>query len=261
MKFGLAKLTLLSVVVLGCFLFPKTLFAQGYFVCVWATDNTCSHAPAGYHDHCDTDYIAPLDAEAICNNWAFVPFANATPPVQERQCGDHFHGGACIPNPDLPGIGGAFKAPRPCTDPNRSISICTRLSYPRQYDQGNCVMQSAPCIDGVGTENNWFCCAHQAACVTGGSPGINSPLGCIPIDNPSAIATFFLRLGIAMSGGIAFLLIILASFQIMTSGGNPQRLQAGKELLTAAFTGAGLIIFSVVVLRTLGVVILQIPGL
>ena len=72
---------------------------------------------------------------------------------------------------------------------------------------------------------------------------------------------FILTWAIGIGGGIAFLLIIVAGFQIMTSTGNPERLKAGQELLTSAIAGLIMIIFSVFILRIIGVDILKLPGL
>ena len=90
--------------------------------------------------------------------------------------------------------------------------------------------------------------------------GINTAIGCIPINDSSALIGFILRWAIGIGGGIAFILILVAGFQIMTSRGDPQRLQAGKELLTSAIAGLLLIIFSVFILQLIGVNILHIPG-
>ena len=89
--------------------------------------------------------------------------------------------------------------------------------------------------------------------------GIQTALGCIPTD-PSAFIGFVLSIGIGLAGGIAFLLILLGGFQIMTSTGNPEHLNAGKELVSSAIAGLLLIIFSVFILRIIGVTILGIPG-
>ncbi len=61
-----------------------------------------------------------------------------------------------------------------------------------------------------------------------------------------------------IAGGAAFLLIVVAGFQIITSSGDPKRLQAGKELLTAAIAGLVLLIFSLFILRLIGVDVLGI---
>jgi len=46
---------------------------------------------------------------------------------------------------------------------------------------------------------------------------------------------------------------------ILVSSGNPDKIQAGKELITAAIAGLLLIIFAVFILRLIGKDILGIP--
>lgn len=90
-----------------------------------------------------------------------------------------------------------------------------------------------------------------------GGKSINSAIGCIPIlDTKEAFLSFVLKWAVGIGGGIAFLLIIYAGFMIMTSAGNPERLKAGQELLTSAISGLILLIFSVVILKIIGVDIL-----
>lgn len=89
--------------------------------------------------------------------------------------------------------------------------------------------------------------------------GIDTAIGCIPVDNTQAFTTFLLRWGLGIGAGVAFVLTFYASFLIMTSSGNTQKLQAGKELLTAAITGLLLMIFIAFILRIVGVNLLRIP--
>lgn len=98
---------------------------------------------------------------------------------------------------------------------------------------------------------------------TVGCPGghINTAIGCIPANSESALATFILSWGLGIASGIALLLIGYGGIQIMSAGGNPQKIQAGKELITAAIAGLALIIFSAYILRVLGVEILGISQL
>jgi hypothetical protein len=83
-------------------------------------------------------------------------------------------------------------------------------------------------------------------------------IGCIPT-SPSGFIEKFLSTGVGIAGGIAFLLILFAGFQMMTSAGNPEKLNAGKELMTSAISGLVLIVFSIFLLRLIGVTILQLP--
>jgi len=96
------------------------------------------------------------------------------------------------------------------------------------------------------------------ACMKDGK-GAWTAFGCIKTD-PSSFMTDILRIGIGMGGGVAFLLILFGGFQILTSAGNPEKLQAGREVVTSAITGLLLIIFSIFLLRLIGVNIFGIPG-
>jgi hypothetical protein len=86
--------------------------------------------------------------------------------------------------------------------------------------------------------------------------GINTAIGCIPINDTNAFIGFILRWAIGIGGGIAFLLVLYAGFMIMSSSGDPERLKAGQELLTSAIAGLIMLIFSVFILRVIGVDIL-----
>jgi hypothetical protein len=90
--------------------------------------------------------------------------------------------------------------------------------------------------------------------------GILTAIGCIPANDTNELTAFILRWALGIGGGIAFLFIIYSGFMITTSAGNPERVQAGKELLTAAIAGLMLIIFSVFLLDIIGVRILRLPG-
>lgn len=88
--------------------------------------------------------------------------------------------------------------------------------------------------------------------------GINTAIGCIRVlDTPEAFLADILRWAVGIGGGIAFLLILYAGFMIMTASGNPERLKAGQELLTSAISGLILLIFSVFILKFIGVDILR----
>ena len=95
----------------------------------------------------------------------------------------------------------------------------------------------------------------------GDEKSLNTAIGCIPISSAGDLAAFFLKWAVGIGGGVAFLLMIVGGFTVMTSTGNPERLKGGQQLLTSAVMGLITIIFSVFLLRVIGVNILQIPGL
>jgi len=90
------------------------------------------------------------------------------------------------------------------------------------------------------------------------TPSINTGLGKIPTD-PACLAKWVLANGILMAGGIAFLLSVFGGISIILAGGNPEKINQGKEIITSAVTGLLFIIFSIILLRIIGIDILQIP--
>lgn len=89
--------------------------------------------------------------------------------------------------------------------------------------------------------------------------GVWTALGCVHT-KPDLFVGQLLGWVMGIGGGIAFLLIVFGGFKILTSGGDPEHLNDGKEIIVSALTGLLLIIFSVILLRIIGVDILQIPG-
>ncbi|OGY10107.1 MAG: hypothetical protein A2700_00695 [Candidatus Blackburnbacteria bacterium RIFCSPHIGHO2_01_FULL_44_64] len=98
-------------------------------------------------------------------------------------------------------------------------------------------------------------------CGGSGGSGVPTALGCIPTSDSNALLGWFLKWAYGLSGGVALIVMIMAGFQIMTSSGNPEKIQGGRELLNAAISGLLLVIFSAFLLKLIGVDILGIPGL
>jgi len=89
--------------------------------------------------------------------------------------------------------------------------------------------------------------------------GIMTAIGCVPTE-PSKFILAVSRLLSGMGGGIALLLMISGTFRMITSGGNPDGVKAGSEQLTSALIGLLFIIFAVLLLKVIGVDILDLPG-
>jgi len=103
---------------------------------------------------------------------------------------------------------------------------------------------------------------YAQICLRPSGEGINTAIGCIPVfsdDNQTALASWIIRWAVGIGGGIAFLLILYAGFQIITSQGVPDKIKAGQELITAAISGLLLLIFSVFILEYIGVKIIGLP--
>ncbi len=86
---------------------------------------------------------------------------------------------------------------------------------------------------------------------------VETALGCIPTE-PAELVKWILGWSIAMGGGIAFLLSLWGGVTIILAGGNPEKINEGREIITSAVTGLIFILFSVFLLRFIGVDILGI---
>lgn len=85
-------------------------------------------------------------------------------------------------------------------------------------------------------------------------------IGCVPTDISALLKDYIFVYGLGIAGGIAFLLMLFGGFTILSSAGNPENVAKGKEMITSAIAGLLIIIFSVFILRIIGVDILRIPG-
>lgn len=92
-----------------------------------------------------------------------------------------------------------------------------------------------------------------------GSEGVLTAIGCIPT-KPTALVQGILKFAVGAGGGIALLLMFYGAFQMITSSGNPDGVKKGHEQITSAVLGLLFIIFAVMLLKIIGVDILQIPG-
>lgn len=82
--------------------------------------------------------------------------------------------------------------------------------------------------------------------------------GCLPTD-PNGFAAYLLRFSLGVGGGIAFLSTLFGGFYLLTSAGNPERINQGKKIIFYSITGILVILFAVFILQFLGIQILGIP--
>lgn len=85
-------------------------------------------------------------------------------------------------------------------------------------------------------------------------------LGCLDVSSASGPTQAIMNIMLGMGGGFAIMFILFGAFTMTTSTGNPERLKLGQQMIVSAIMGLLFIIFSVLILRTIGVQILAIPG-
>lgn len=102
---------------------------------------------------------------------------------------------------------------------------------------------------------------EKTTCVDCSEHGIWTGIGCIDFNIETFIGKTVFGWGLGLAGIAAIFCFIYASFQMQISGNNPEKLKEAQELLTSCITGLIVIIFSVVILRIIGVDILRLPFL
>ena len=90
--------------------------------------------------------------------------------------------------------------------------------------------------------------------------GVYTGIGCVQGSIDKFIGQTVFGIGIGLAGGFSLLCIIYAAFMMQSSQGNPEKLKKAQEMITSCIMGLMLIIFSVFILRLIGVDILKIPG-
>lgn len=137
--------------------------------------------------------------------------------------------------------------------------VVTKQLIPSDLDPKKCVCMS------LNTSFEKMCQRvsrnEQPACISCSNHGVWTALGCIDYRLKDFITTTLLGWGLGLAGVATLLCIIYAAFVLQISGGNPEKIKKAKERLTACIIGLLLIIFSVFILKILGIDILQIPGL
>ena len=88
--------------------------------------------------------------------------------------------------------------------------------------------------------------------------GIQTALGCIPTST-APFVNYVLKRAVSIGGGIAFILMLVGAFVLITSAGNPENVKKGKDIITSATIGLLFIIFAVFLLKFIGVDILKLP--
>jgi len=138
--------------------------------------------------------------------------------------------------------------------PNPSDPKCTCLKE-SQITPSPIAAVRRMCDDYLQGNENQLCkeCADKQ--------GLWTAIGCVYGNVSKFITERLLGLGVSLGGLIALLCIIYSAIQIQTSGGNAEKVKKAQESLTSCIIGLIMIIFSVFILRLIGISILRIPGL
>lgn len=101
---------------------------------------------------------------------------------------------------------------------------------------------------------------EKQACISCSKEGVWTAIGCVDFKLDTFLKNTLFGWGIGLAGIIALLCIIWSAINMQISQGNSEKLKKAQENLTSCILGLILIIFSVLILRVIGVDILKIPG-
>lgn len=153
-----------------------------------------------------------------------------------------------------------------CTSPaqvtfvggNVYCSLHTGTGIPTNCS-GNCDVLTNRCINSLPGGGPTIT-VYDPTCNSGtgyyGYSGVKSALGCLPTD-PQTFINTATPWAVGIGAGIAFLLGLYGALMIVISAGDPEKMQAGKEIITSAIAGLLLIVFAVFILRIIGVDVLK----
>jgi len=139
---------------------------------------------------------------------------------------------------------------------------CIVLSFTGPPPADSSCQGSAPIVDPVPPP----CATYETVAENldsdvkdGGCLSVNSAFGPLSTE-PGTFIPRILAIFLSLSGGIALLLIIRSGYQLLTSQGDAEKVKEARERITSAIIGILFMIFSLVVLQTIGVDILHLPG-
>jgi hypothetical protein len=146
---------------------------------------------------------------------------------------------------------GVAKKINPCINGNPSTL---------DYSDPSCVCKIQPATTKILCDKYLANSKDYGSCVSCAEKGVWTSIGCINNDLNTFIGKTVFGFGIGLAGGFSLLCIIYAAFMMQSSQGNPEKLKKAQEMITSCIMGLMLIIFSVFILRLIGVNILKIPG-
>lgn len=248
------KVILSTILLFFLYLVPSTVFGQN----IWNFKDNIPGMTCGVSgDITGKDKCCNIEADYQCDNTAInfaVGLLQIFPAIREKvvdykdncqKVADFIkqnNNNACISGESTTTD---FSDPTcKCIDPNVSnpntsmIEMCTKYL---SFSSSN-LNELQRCIG----------CANNNGMWTG--------MGCLPLDINALISSFVLSAGIGIGGGFALLCIIYSAFMMQSSQGNPEKLKKAQEMITSCIMGLMLIIFSVLIMKIIGVNILRIPG-
>jgi len=267
------KWTLLLFIVLIFLTYPSVAFGGNEFFCS-VSFGDCNFGGFVTGGSCDSGYVMPCSTGDCCLEYynqngspcpyslSCVPAPTATPtprpgssPTPSPRPTPTYSPGAC-PGP----APYCDNSTRPCSSSEYcNPNIPSALLPVPQGCTGVCTsLTPIPTVTPIGAGDPTIP-VYDPKCYGRFGEGVKTGLGCLPTD-PQKFVNAALPWAIGIGSGVAFLLGLYGALMIVISAGDPEKMQAGKEIITSAIAGLLLIVFAVFILRVIGVNILGLFG-
>lgn len=123
---------------------------------------------------------------------------------------------------------------------------------------GKSTPKNASTVPNIGCQGDN--CTKASGVLCNNNAGVQTAIGCVPTD-PSVLTNTLLRYLTGIAGGLALILMIYGGLQMVTANGDDQKIKAGRDQFNSAVIGLLFILFSVILLRIIGVDILGLNNL
>ena len=259
-------------------------YGPGVWICVNGGCIAQCNVQAGTYCHLLPDCAGGVPAGGWCPSTELCCKAGSTSPCLSPD--------SCMSQSQCSNINGTDLGTMDCTSGTCCAPLHSTINNSSQAfpTKPICLGVNVPCLAGSADPNGIYCCpglscqyagntqeggqphngpiAYQYQCMAppaaindSSCNGTSCDTAIGPVDTTGAgITKALFSVLLSISGALAVLLIIISGYRMMVSQGNPEKLQAAREQLIAAIVGLLFIIFSLVILQTIGVDLLGLSG-
>lgn len=114
-------------------------------------------------------------------------------------------------------------------------------------------------LSGIGVATAVFVTFARSAYAQCADGMRQTDLGCLP-DSPVGFVETLYTWGLGLIGMVALLFMIYGGYQILTSRGNPEAVEKGREYIMYSIIGLIMAVFGFLILQVIAGDILRIPG-
>lgn len=154
-------------------------------------------------------------------------------------------------------VGVAMSVPPELVVPGDQVCFNGKFISKAEYERwGSLIGLYASCMDSPNPSERERCAKCYEPCIGyDACPLIYNSMGCVDT-NPQGLITRVFQIGIGVIGAVGIVRVMQAAF--MRQSGDPAKLKESYDIISSVVIGAILLIFGIVILRFIGINVLQI---